>query len=170
MSMPFIASGSRGARDRASIKAWLLGGGRAGAMLEFTLATPLLAVLLGGAADFGLAQFSRASLADAVAAGAEHAYLTGASVTAANVRNVVSLSSFLAAVNLDITVTGPAGYCVTGPAPVRSAAEAGATCSDGSIAGLYVMINATHASNGLMAGFMSSAAYTVSQSVTVRLR
>ena len=162
--------GFRGAGACSFIKRWLVEESRAGTMLEFALATPVLIILLGGAADLGLAQFSRASLADGVAAGAEYAYLTGASVSATDILNVVLSSSFLTRANLDVAVTGPAGYCVTGPAPTRLAATAGATCSDGSIAGLHVLINATYTSNGIMAGFMSARTYMISQAVTVMLK
>ena len=143
---------------------------RAAAAVEFVLCTPLLILLLGGAHDFGLAQYSRATLANAVAAGAEYAYLTGQAVTSANIQNVVIKTSFLTSANLTATVTGPTSYCVTGTGPTKSAAAYGSVCSDGSTAGLYVVITATYTNNGIMSGFMSAASYALTESATVMLK
>ena len=143
---------------------------RAAAAVEFVLCTPLLILLLGGAHDFGLAQYSRATLANAVAAGAEYAYLTGQAVTSANIQNVVIKTSFLTSANLTVTVTGPTSYCVTGTGPTKSAAAYGSVCSDGSTAGLYVVITATYTNNGIMSGFMSAASYALTESATVMLK
>jgi hypothetical protein len=132
----------------------------------------LLVVMLGGAADFGLAQFYRTNLANAVAAGCEYAILTGANVASTNIQAVVQNTMFLptgAAVNLSVVVTGPKVYCVTGSGPTMSAATAGSTCSDGSSAGTYVMITATYTNTGLMNGFMSLSSTTMTESATVRL-
>ncbi len=148
---------------------------RATAALEFAMATPLLVVMLGGAADYGLAQFYRTNLANAVEAGCEYAYLTsqaGGTVTTANIQTVVTNAMFLpagGAANLSITVTGPKGYCVTGTGPTMSAATAGSTCSDGSTAGTYVVISATYTTNGLMNGFMAATTNAMTESATVRL-
>ena len=145
---------------------------RATAALEFALATPLLVVMLGGAADFGLAEFYRTNLANAVAAGCEYAYLTGPTVTSSNIQTVVRNTMFLpagAAANLSVVVTGPKGYCVTGSGPTMSAATPQSMCSDGSTAGTYVMVTATYTNTGLMNGFMSLSSTTMSESATVRL-
>lgn len=126
--------------------------------------------MLGGAADFGLAQFYRTNLANAVSAGCEYAYLTGASVTSTNIQAVVTNAMPAgASANLSISVTGPRGYCVTGSGPTMSAATAGSTCSDGSTAGTYVVISASYTSTGLMNGFMAAASMTMTESATVRL-
>jgi Flp pilus assembly protein TadG len=145
---------------------------RATAALEFALATPLLVVILGGAADYGLAQFYRTSLANAVAAGCEYAYLTGTGVTAANIQTVVTNTMFLpagGAANLTVTVTGPKGYCVTGSGPTMSAATVPSTCSDGSAAGTYVLVTATYTNTGLMHGFMGAASEAMTEAATARL-
>lgn len=137
--------------------------------------------MLGGAADYGLAQFYRTNLANAVAAGCEYAYLltqAGGTVTAPNVQTVVTNAMFLpagAAAKLTVAVTGPGGKsqpsggCVSGTGPSMTVATAGSTCSDGSTAGTYVIISATYATTGLMNGFMSSATNTMTESATVRL-
>jgi Flp pilus assembly protein TadG len=141
--------------------------------VEFAIATPLLAIMLGGATDFGVACYYRASLASAVAAGCEYAYLTyltGASVTATNVQAVVQNTMPPgASANTTVSVTGPKGYCVTGSGPTMSAATAGSTCSDGSTAGSYVVVTATYTSTGLMHGFMAAASLAATETATVRL-
>ena len=126
--------------------------------------------MLGGAADYGLAWYYKASLANAVAAGCEYAYLTGPTVTSGNIQSVVTDTMFLpAGATVTVTVTGPRGYCVTGSGPTMSAATAGSTCSDGSTAGTYVQISATYIPNGLMHGFMSSTTTPMTEAATVRL-
>ena len=165
-SRRWLKSRSRAVR---AISAWR----GATAALEFALATPMLIVLLGGAADLGLAQYYRTNLANAVAAGAEYAYLTGITVTSTNIQSVVTNTMFLApgdSTNLSVTVTGPRGYCVTGTGPTMTSATAGSVCSgDGSTAGTYVIISATYTHNGLMNGFMSLSSETITESTTVRL-
>jgi Flp pilus assembly protein TadG len=145
---------------------------QATAALEFALATPMLVVLFGGAADYGLAQFYRTNLANAVAGGCEYAYLTGTTVTSSNIQTVVQNLMFLpsgAGTNLSVNVTGPKGYCVTGSGPTMSAATVPSTCSDGSAAGTYVLITATYTNTGLMHGFMSTLSQPITESATVRL-
>lgn len=145
-------------------------GERAVAAVEFALATPLLFVILGGAADLGLSQYCKASLANAVATGAEYAVMTGTSVTSANIRNVVQYASFLDKTSLSVTVIGPASYCVTGATPTLSSVTAGSNCSDGTIAGQYVQISAIYTNQRLMNGFLGSSSLALTESATVRLQ
>jgi Flp pilus assembly protein TadG len=145
---------------------------RATAALEFAVASPLLIIMLGGAADYGLAQYYRTNLANAVAAGAEYAYLTGTGVTSTNIQSVITNTMYLptgASSNLSVLVTGPKGYCVTGSGPTMSAATAGSTCSDGSTAGTYVIITATYTNTGIMNGFGASLSQPMTEAATVRL-
>lgn len=143
---------------------------RATAALEFALATPLLVITLGGAADFGLAQFYRAALASAVAAGCEYAYLTGTGVSATNIKAVITDSMPAgASANLTLSVTGPSGYCVMGTPPTMSAATVPGTCTDGSAAGTYVLITAKYTNQGLMNGFMQLPSTSMTEAATVRL-
>jgi Flp pilus assembly protein TadG len=146
---------------------------RATAALEFAMASPLLIIMLGGAADYGLAQYYRTNLASAVETGAEYAYLTGTGVAATNIQSVITNAMFLpahASTNLVVTVTGPSGYCVTGNGPTMTpVASLPATCSDLSAAGTYVIINATYTNTGLMNGFAAALSQPMSESATVRL-
>jgi hypothetical protein len=163
-------------------RAWLgrLAAGRATAALEFALASPLLVVMLGGAADFGLAQFYRVNLANAVAAGAQYALLTGPAVGTGNIQTIVTDAMYLpagASGNLLVTVTGPGGssspgggcLSVSGSPVLITSASYGSPCGDGSTAGTYVLITATYTSIGLMNGFMSSLTHPITESATVRV-
>jgi hypothetical protein len=87
--------------------------------------------MLGGAADYGLAQFNRVMLANAVAAGAEYATLTGASAASANitsfrasVTSVIQNTSNLPNATSSVTVSfsgvspgapAPGWYCLIWP-------------------------------------------------------
>jgi hypothetical protein len=163
---------------RAGLRGWRRGSRylgrasriRATAAVEFAMATPLLVITLGGAADFGLAQFYRATLANAVAAGCEYAYLTGTGVTSANIKTVITDSMPAgASTYLTLSVTGPSGYCVMGSPPTMSAATVPGTCTDGSAAGTYVLITATYTNHGIMNGFMALSSTSTTESATVRL-
>jgi Flp pilus assembly protein TadG len=162
-------------------------GSRAVAALEFAIASPLLLVMLAGAADLGRAQYSRALLANAVAAGAEYAYLTASSVspsnaalvTTANITSVIRSTSGLANAATAITVTysavspgvpGPGWYCVTGSGPTITASTSGGTCTDGSSAGYFISFQATYSFTGLLNGFMSVLNQTMSEQATVKLQ
>ena len=152
---------------------------RATAALEFALATPLLVIMLGGAADYGLAQYDRVMLANAVAAGAQYASLIGASVSTTNITSVIQQASNLpnASTSVTVTYTGvspgvpSAGwYCVTGTAPTVTASMSGGTCSDGSAAGYYISFSASFTSSGLMNGYLALASNTITEQATVKLQ
>lgn len=161
---------------------------RAVAALEFAVASPLLIMMLGGAADLGLAQYSRAMLANGVAAGAEYAYLIGSgvspanvgtTVTQANITSVVQNASGLPNATTSVTVTfssvspgvpSPGWYCVTGSGPTVAPSTQGGTCTDGSSAGYYVSFRASYTVNGLMNGFMSALTQTMSEQATVKVQ
>jgi hypothetical protein len=136
--------------------------------------------MVAGAADFGLAQYYRANLANAVAAGAQYAHFTGTGVSTGNIQTVIQDAMYLpagAAANLSVSFTGSspgvtsAGwYCITGTGPTATASAQGTTCSDGSSAGYYLWFRATYVNNGLMSGMLTSTNRTISERVTVRLQ
>ena len=152
---------------------------RATAALEFALATPLLVLMMGGAADFGLAQYYRTNLANAVAVGAEYAYATGTGVSTTNIQSVIQAAMYLPAGgghNLTIAFSGvspgvpsPGWYCISGSRPTVTSSTQGTTCSDGSFAGYYISFQATYVNTGLMSGILASANHTISEQVTARL-
>jgi Flp pilus assembly protein TadG len=150
------------------------------AALEFALASPLLLVILCGAADFGLAQYYRTSLANAVSAGAQYAYLTGTGVTTTNIRSVVQDAMNLpagASANLSVSFTdnslgasNPGWYCITGSGPSVAVSSQGSNCSDGSAAGYYLSFGASYTNTGLLSGILTGVNRTMSESVTLRLQ
>jgi hypothetical protein len=152
---------------------------RATAALEFAVATPLLVLMMGGAADFGLAQYYRTNLANAVAAGAEYAYTSGIGVSTTTIQSVVQAAMYLPAggsSNLTFGFSGvspgvpsPGWYCITGSGPTVTSSTMGATCSDGSFAGYYISFEATYVNTGLMSGILANTNHTISEQVTVRL-
>jgi len=152
---------------------------RATAALEFALASPMLIVLLGGAADYGLAQYNRALLANAVSAGAQYAVLTGTGVTTANITSIIQNTSTLpnAATTVIVTyssispgVPSPGWYCITGTAPTVTSSTSGGVCADGSSAGYYISMKATYSFNGLFGGFMSLSSNTMAEQATVKVQ
>jgi Flp pilus assembly protein TadG len=153
---------------------------RATAALEFALASPLLLIMIAGAADLGLAQFYRTNLANAVAAGAQYAFLTGTGVSTTNIQTIIQNAMFLpagASSNLSFSfvgsspgVQGPGWYCVTGTAPTVTASSKGSTCSDGSSAGYYIWFKASYVNSGLLGGILPDLNRTVSEQATARLQ
>jgi hypothetical protein len=156
---------------------------RATAALEFAVATPLLIVMLGGAADYGLSQCERVMLANAVAAGAQYATFTGAGVSTGGITSVIQKTSNLPNATTSVTVTfsglspgvpSPGWYCISGPAPTVSGAACTngtcSPCSDGSMPGYYISFRASYTNTGLMNGFMSAASQTMAEQATVRLQ
>jgi Flp pilus assembly protein TadG len=151
---------------------------RAVAALEFAGVAPVLLVVLGGTVDFGLANYNRTALANAVAAGAEYGLLQGSSVSVANVKTLVQNASFLTGVVA--TVPALACYCVTGfpptqtsatcaPAGTKSTAANSTTCADGSFAGYYMSISANYAYTGMLGLFSDPSGFNMTETALVRL-
>jgi Flp pilus assembly protein TadG len=174
-------------RARERIAAWLGSRGswrRATAAVEFAVASPLFVLALGGSADYGLAQFYRANLSNAVAAGSEYAYFQGTTVSTSNITSVVTNVMNLpagASSNLAVNYTsapatsGPGWYCLSvsaGVTTLTSSTSGGSCTSDGSTttAGYYVTISATYTNTGLMHGFMSTVSQPITETATVRLK
>lgn len=155
-------------RDR-----WRLGR-RGVAALEFALVCPLLLIFFGGVVDLGLAVWSQSCLANAVAQGAEYAYRTqqsGTNVTQAQIQTVVQNVSSLSNVSASNT-TAPSYYCMntaTSP-PTLSASSSGATCGDGTKAGLYVKVVATYAYPAMMPAFSTLVNTAITESAWVRIQ
>jgi Flp pilus assembly protein TadG len=164
---------------------------RATAAMEFAVASPLLIIMLGGAADYGQAQFQRSALANAVAAGAEYAYKLGAlpTTTNANVATVVisaNITSVVQAVFSSVTaqqtavtvsyasispgVPSPGWYCITGTGPTVTSVTGPGVCTDGSSAGYYISFKASYTNTGIMNGFRSASSNTMSEQATVKVR
>jgi TadE-like protein len=158
-------------------RSWWHRGRRAVAAVEFAVTAPTLLILLGGAADFGIVNYSRSALANAVASGAQYAYLTGPTVSASSVQTLVQTTSRLPGVTA--TVGNPSCYCVTGTTPTMTLMASGTcstssppTCSDGTTtsAGTYITISATFSYSTLFGGYAYPSVFNVTESATMRLQ
>jgi Flp pilus assembly protein TadG len=118
------------------------------AAVEFALMAPALAIVLVAALDYGLAEWSRSCLANAVAQGAYYAFLNGPNVSPSTVQSMVQNASSLTGVSIKQAPT-IACYCPSGsPAvlgrQVSAVLPCTSACSDGTQAGTYITISATY--------------------------
>jgi Flp pilus assembly protein TadG len=150
------------------------------AAVEFALIAPILLLLLGGVADFGLLMSGKSQLANGVAQGVEYALLTGSRVSAASVQTAVQNGSARSGMSASVivSVTGPACYCVSGqpavlPAsstPLSSSYTCTGTCpASGQAPGAYLIITASYAYQPLMPLYSKLSNPTVTETVTLRL-
>jgi Flp pilus assembly protein TadG len=154
---------------------------RAGvAALEFALVAPVLLLLLGGVADFGLFIVGKNQLSNGVAQGVHYALRKGPSVSAATVQTMVREGASLAGVTLpvNVVVTGPECSCASGsPAAltrqglVNADHTCSGTCPNGStLPGIYIGIVATYTFRPLMPLYSQLTDPVTTQAATVRLQ
>jgi Flp pilus assembly protein TadG len=151
------------------------------AAVEFALIAPVLLILLGGVADFGLIMTARSQLANGVAQGVQYTLLTGPSATVSGISTAVQAGASRSGLTQAVTVTvnGPACYCLSGrPAALSTTSTAlsatntcAGTCPAGTIGpGAYARVTATFTYEPLMPFYSNIAATTVADTSTVRLR
>jgi Flp pilus assembly protein TadG len=150
------------------------------AAVEFALVVPVLLLLLGGVADFGLLMMGRSQLANGIAQGVQYALLIGPGVPAATVSSVVATGSARSGISATVTVeiTGPVCYCVSGqPAALSGSSTAlsatytcTGTCPDAKTPGVFLIIAANYTYRSLMPLYSHLANPTVAQTVTVQLQ
>ena len=148
---------------------------RAVAAVQFAICTPVLLLFMAGVVDLGRANYGRARMESAVSAGVQYAYLTGATVTAANVKSMVEAladSTLNGATQVVATVTGPGCFCITGA--VGSAAMAAqacnTNCADGRLSGQFVQISATYTFSPLLPGIANLVPSTLTTTALVQLK
>jgi Flp pilus assembly protein TadG len=151
------------------------------AAVEFALVAPVLLMILGGIADFGLLMVGKSQLSDAVGQGIQYALASGPSVAGATVRNLIQAAAPLAGLvpTVTATVTGPACYCTSGT-PVAlvtpSTALTGSytctgTCAGSGVApGAYIIVTATYSYQPIMPFYSNLSTTTVSETATARLQ
>ena len=146
---------------------------RAVAVIEFALTAPLVAIGLAAATDYGLREWSRSCLANAVAQGAYYAFRTGPSVNPANVQALVVGTSSLTGVTFNGRNIAPvASYCPSGsPTPsLKPPPSDGSTCSDGSTPGKYLVITAYYPLTPIIPSYSGLSGQSISETATVRLQ
>lgn len=149
------------------------------AAVEFALIAPVLLLMLGGVADFGLLMTGKSQLANGVAQSAAYALLTGVHVSAASVQTAVQSGSARAGMSASVTVnvTGPACYCVSSqpavlPAsstPLSASYACTGTCPSGQAPGAYLIITASYSYQPLMPLYSHLSTPIVTETVTLRL-
>jgi Flp pilus assembly protein TadG len=152
------------------------------AAVEFAIIAPVLLLLLGGLADYGLLMVGKGQLANGLAQGAQYALLQGPSVSGTTVKTVVQSAAARSGVTgtVTVTVTGPACYCVTGGKPAAltlpsTALSASHTCtgtcpSPAAAPGAFLIIKASYVYQPLMPLYSKITNTTASETVTARLK
>lgn len=141
------------------------------AAVEFAVAAPVMLFFLGGIVDFGMIYYGQSRVSAGVAAGAQYAILTGATVTQSNIQTLVQNAAGLS--NLTVTVTGlspTACYCVSGTPPATVAATCGTNCANGAAAGTYAFITATYAYQPIMPAYSRLSSPQVVEAATVQVQ
>ena len=144
------------------------------AAVEFAIAAPILLMLAGAFADFGLAYQTDARLAAAVSTGADYAF-----VQAQANGGAVSTTAVAAAVTAALGLNGahtnassPGLFCPSDAGSVTRLVPgtAGTACADGSFPGTYTTISVSYTYQPLMPLYSMLAPTTLSVSGTVRLQ
>jgi len=150
------------------------------AAVEFALVAPVLLMIFGGIADFGLIMVGKSQLSDSVDQGIQYALASGPSVSGTKIKSLVQAAAPLAGLvpSVTATVTGPACYCTSGT-PVAlvtpSTALTGSytctgTCAgSGAAPGAYIIVTATYSYQPIMPFYSQLSTTTVSETVTARL-
>jgi len=106
------------------------------AVIEFSIAAPVLAVILVPLIDIGMAVYQQMQVQDAAQAGAQYAMAHGW-----NSRSIQS--AVMSATALSVSASpAPSKTCGCPDGSSVSAATCGSTCSDGQKAGTYVTVGA----------------------------
>ena len=113
--------------------------------MEFAICAPIMLGLFAVMVDAGNLLRARITLAGAVAAAAQFASMSGSTVTAASLQNVVTNISTTAGLTATSVVTGPGCYCPSAYPVTYSTATCGTTCATNSLtASTYVIIKAKY--------------------------
>lgn len=146
--------------------------GRKGtAALEFAICAPVMLGLFAAMVDVGNLLRARITLAEAVSASAQFAVMSGASVTAVNLQNVVINVAVTAGLAATSTVNGPACYCPSAYPVTLTTATCGTTCPTNSqSASTYVVINGRYTYTPIAPHLSKIVATTLTETATVLLQ
>jgi Flp pilus assembly protein TadG len=145
---------------------------RAVAAVEFAIIAPALAFVLAATIDYGIMQWSRSCLVNAVEQGAYYAFLNGPTVSVANVQAVIQNASSLSGISVNKRTPPVVGcYCPTQTVPATLGPTVSCTtaCWDTTKPGSYLTLTATYPLISLVS-YSGLAGQTISETVIVRLQ
>lgn len=141
------------------------------AALEFAICAPVMLGMFAVMVDAGNLLRGRITLAGAVGTAAQFAGMSGATVTAATLQNVVTNVASTAGLTATSTVSGPACYCPTAYPVTLTSATCGATCATNSQpASTYVIINGTYTYTPIAPHLSKIVTTTLTETATVLLQ
>lgn len=120
----------------------LLGEDRGVSAIEFAFVAPVIAILIIGIIDFGMGLWREMEVANAAGAGAAYAAAKGWNSTTGGIDSAVTSATSLAPVTVALNDWSNWCGCPSTGSGVTSA-TCGADCSDGSLAGHYVIVSAS---------------------------
>lgn len=151
------------------------------AALEFAIIAPVLLMIFGGIADFGLLLIGKGQLANGMAQAVNYALSRGASVPNSVMTAMAKDASARSGVRsvVSVNVVGPACYCLSGQPAVLSASATAmsssytcpGTCpASAASPAAYMTITTQYTFTPLMPLFSQLAPTQVAQTATVRLQ
>jgi len=144
-------------------------GRRGAAAVELAIAFPIVLVLLGNVADYGLMLRRHAQLTAGVGNAAGYASRVGAEVAAATLQSIATRSSWLAGATASVSAVSC--HCPAGtPRTLGAAVACTATCPDGAVAQRYLTVTGTYSYSPLFPEVIGPAARTLTHSATVMVR
>src|SRR5579884_1294651 len=122
----------------------LLGEERGVSAIEFGLIAPVIAVLIIGIIDFGMGLWRQMEIANAAAAGAAYAAANGWNSTTGGIDGAVTSATSLPSSSITVSVNDWPNWCgCPNTSSGITSATCGSDCSDGSLAGHYVIVSAS---------------------------
>jgi Flp pilus assembly protein TadG len=172
--MPGDASSGRFVRDRIGTMrglnrvraclARLLGARDGNAAVEFSLAAPVLTIMLVPMVDIGMGVYQQMQVQDAAQAGAQYAMAHG--WNSSSIQSAVT-----SATALSVSASpAPSKSCGCPDGTSVSAATCGSTCSDGRPAGSYVTVSAQATYTPLLPYPAMGSSVTLSAQATARIQ
>lgn len=110
--------------------------------IEFGLLAPILALLIMGIIDFGVAIWDDMQVANAAEAGAAYASINGWNATASQIETAVTSATNLSTINASPAPWIMSCGCPNANSTSISQVACGTTCGDGSEAGHYWVVSA----------------------------
>jgi Flp pilus assembly protein TadG len=172
--MPGNASSGRFIRDRIGTMrglnrvlarlAGLLGARDGSAAVEFSIAAPVLTIILVPMVDIGMAVYQQMQVQDAAQAGAQYAMAHG--WNSSSIQSAVT-----SATALSVSASpAPSKSCGCPDGSSVTAATCGSNCSDGRPAGSYVTVNAQATYTPLFSYPVMGSSVTLSAQATARIQ